>query len=225
LKPDTKLQHDVQAELEWEPSVDATQIGVLVKDGVITLVGHVTGYAQKTAAERVAKRVAGVKAVANDIAVRLPESDERTDGDIAGATVNAFNWDTRVPAEKIKVCVRDGWVTLESEVDWHYQKEAAEHAVRCLTGVKGVTNLIAVKPKGALDEVKQKIEEAFLRNAVLDAECVKVEAYDGKVILNGRVKSWNELDEAVRAAWSAPGVSWVESHLVVDPWSGAEARC
>jgi osmotically-inducible protein OsmY len=217
MKNDTQLQHDVQEELQWEPSVDAAQIGVTAKAGVVTLTGHVPGYSQKMAAERVAKRVRGVRAVANDIEVRLPGSSQRGDDDIAAAAVSALRWYATVPEAKIQVTVRNGWVNLEGEVAWHYQKEAAARAVHDLTGVKGVTNLITVKPQVSSGEVKHKIEAAFQRSAALDAKRVQVETHGGKVTLNGHVKSWTEYDEAVRAAWAAPGVSEVDNHLLVSP--------
>jgi osmotically-inducible protein OsmY len=214
---DTKLQHDVLAELEWDPSVDASQIGVTAKDGVVTLTGVVSSFADKMAAERAAKRVYGVRAVANDIEVKLPGGAERTDSEIAAAAVNALKWDTSVPGEAITVTVRNGWITLEGEVEWFYQKDAAERAVRLLKGVKGVVNNIKVKSRVSPGDIKDKIEEAFKRNAEIDARRITVEAHDGKVILSGRVRSWAERDEAEQAAWSAPGVTAVENHITVAP--------
>jgi osmotically-inducible protein OsmY len=214
---DTKLQHDVLAELEWDPSVDASQIGVTAKDGVVTLTGVVSSFADKMAAERAAKRVYGVRAVANDIEVKLPGGAERSDTEIAAAAVNALKWDTSVPGEAITVTVRNGWITLEGEVEWFYQKDAAERAVRLLKGVKGVVNNIKVKSRVKPGDIKDKIEEAFKRNAEIDARRITVEAQDGKVILSGRVRSWAERDEAEQAAWSAPGVTAVENHITVAP--------
>lgn len=214
---DSKLQHDVLAELEWDPSVDASQIGVTAKDGVVTLTGVVSSFADKMAAERAAKRVYGVRAVANDIEVKLPGGAERSDTEIAAAAVNALKWDTSVPGEAITVTVRNGWITLEGEVEWFYQKDAAERAVRLLKGVKGVVNNIKVKSRVKPGDIKDKIEEAFKRNAEIDARRITVEAQDGKVILSGRVRSWAERDEAEQAAWSAPGVTAVENHITVAP--------
>lgn len=214
---DTKLQHDVLAELEWDPSVDASQIGVTAKDGVVTLTGVVSSFADKMAAERAAKRVYGVRAVANDIEVKLPGGTERSDTEIAAAAVNALKWDTSVPGEAITVTVRNGWITLEGEVEWFYQKDASERAVRLLKGVKGVVNNIKVKSRVKPGDIKDKIEEAFKRNAEIDARRITVETQDGKVILSGRVRSWAERDEAEQAAWSAPGVTAVENHITVAP--------
>src|SRR3954468_3777352 len=171
---DAELQREVIDELVWEPSVDAAHIGVSVKDGVVTLSGYVSSYAEKYAAERAAKRVHGVKALANELEVRLPGSGQRTDVDIAAAAVRALKSNVSVPADKIKVTVSKGWVKLEGEVDWQYQKHAAERGVRYLPGVVGVTNLITVKPHVAPSEVKAKIEDALKRSAEMDAGRITV---------------------------------------------------
>jgi osmotically-inducible protein OsmY len=181
---DTKLQHNVLRELEWDPSIDASKIGVTANNGVITLTGSTASYFEKMTAERVAKRLYGVKAVANDISVKLPGGAERTDPDIAAATLNALKWNPSVPEDRIKVTVRNGWVTLEGEVEWWYQHDAAERAVHNLAGVRGVTNDLNIRTLVNPSDVKGKIEAAFKRSAEIDARRISVEASDGKVILS-----------------------------------------
>jgi osmotically-inducible protein OsmY len=217
MKSDSELKRDVESELKWEPSVDEAHIGVTAKDGVVTLTGNVPSYAEKAAAERAAKRVYGVRGIADELEVKLPSRAKRTDEDIAKACVDALTASYSVPEDRIKAVIRDGWVTLDGQVDWEYQKQAAFNAVSHLTGVRGVINNVKIKPRVSPKDVREQIEAAFKRNAEIDARRVRVEARNGKVILSGAVRSWMERDQAQRAAWGAPGVSDVENRIGVVP--------
>jgi osmotically-inducible protein OsmY len=220
---DAEIRKNVEAELSFEPSINASEIGVAVKDGIVTLTGRVDSYWEKIAAEEAATRVAGVKAVANELEIRLPFSSERTDEDIARAAVNRLEWTITVPKDRIKVKVSKGWVTLEGEVEWQFQKNAAEEAVRNLVGIKGVINHIVVKERPSTAEVKAKIEEALKRSAEVDASHITVETEGDKVILKGTVRSWFEREEAERAAWRAPGVRKVDNRIIVSTSAAAAA--
>jgi osmotically-inducible protein OsmY len=219
MRSDSDIQKDIVRELNWEPSLQNDDIAVGVRDGVVTLAGFVDSYADKWTAERVAGRVKGVKAVANDIEVKLPASASRPDPDIARAALDALKWNVSVPHERIKVKVEKGWLTLEGDVDWYYQKEAAERAVRYLTGVQGVSNLITVKARPTPTDVKEKIKETLQRGAEFDADRITVEVEGSKAILRGTVRSYAEMRDAERAARNAPGITEVENRLTVDPYA------
>jgi osmotically-inducible protein OsmY len=195
--------------------VDASGIGVAATKCVVTLTGFVDSCTAKLAAERAARRVHGVKAVANDIQVKLPNEDRRTDTDIAAAAINVLKWDAAVPMDRVQVTVSEGWVTLKGEVDWQFQKEAAEREVRNLKGVLGVTNLISVSPRVKPSDVKKKIEDALLRSVKTDAERIDVDVQGTRVVLKGKVRSFAEKEEAERAAWQAPGITSVDDQIVV----------
>lgn len=211
---DQEIQQDVLAELRWDLGVAASEIGVAVKDGVVTLTGNVDSYLKKWRAEEAALRVNGVSAVANDIEVRLVGT-ERTDADVAAAAVNAINWNSTIPVNKVHVTVEKGWVTLTGEVEWQYQRREAEKAVRGLRGVKGITNLITVKPAASPTDLKKNIEDALVRSAQLDASAIRVQVEGSKAILKGKVRSWAEKREAERAAWLAPGITSVDNQISV----------
>src|SRR5258708_12594427 len=229
-RTDVQIQQDVLAELKWEPRPTPNEVGVIVKDGIVTLTGWVDSYTKRWAAEDAAHRVKGVKAVANDIEVRLSTEDEKTDEDIAKAVVGALEWDAFIPIDKLDVTVSKGWVTLKGEVEWQYQKQDAERVVRRIQGVKGVSNLIVVKPKATPDDLKKRIEDALVRSAELDAQRITVEVDGTKVILKGTVRSWAEREEAERQAWAPPGVPEGENPITTpfypphDTRQGAQRR-
>jgi osmotically-inducible protein OsmY len=218
MRSDIQLRQDILDELKWDPSIREAEIGVIVKEGVVTLNGYVEHFGQKFAAERAAERVSGVRALADDLKIKLPFSLQRSDTEIAHAALRALDWDIEVPDKAVTVRVDDGWVTLHGNVEWQYQKSAAERVVRFLTGVKGVLNQIAIKPKMASPmQVSDRIKDALKRSAEVDAAHVAVDAVEGKVTLSGTVRSWAERGDAERAAWAAPGVSEVVDKILVSP--------
>ena len=217
MQTDNDIQKEVIAALKGEPSLRDDDIALGIRDGVVTLAGFVDSYADKWRAERTVSKLKGVKAVVNDLKVKLPVSSQRPDPELARAVVDALKWNILVPHDRIQVVVEDGWVTLKGEADWYYQKEEAERTVRNLTGVKGVSNLITVAVKPTPSDVKKRIVEALQHAAQFDAERITVEIDGHKAILRGTVRSYAELKDAERAVRNVPGISEVETHLTVDP--------
>lgn len=206
MKTDNQLQQDVMAELKWEPAVHATQIGVEVKDGVVTLAGEVSSYGEKWNAERAAQRVHGVKALAVAMTVRLSQLGKRSDSDIAQSAKNILSWTNSLPEDTVKVLVEDGWITLSGDVEWQYQREDAANAVRFMPGVTGLSNQIGIKPSPSAKVVKSDIEAALKRRAFPDGQTIAVEVSGADVTLSGSVHSWAERELATRSAWSSAGV-------------------
>ena len=216
MKTDLQLHQDVIAELKWEPSVHAAEIGVEVKDGIVTLAGHVNTYAEKWDAERAAQRVSGVKALAIEMDVRLAGSNKKTDADVAQSAENVLHWNSTLPKSSVMVVVEKGWITLSGEVDWEYQRQAAAKAVRYLTGVTGVRNKVSIKkPTVSLSAVKSDIEAALKRRATANAHKILVEVHGTDVTLTGRVDNWSERESARRSAWGTPGVQNVVDNITV----------
>jgi osmotically-inducible protein OsmY len=215
MKTDSQIQQDVSEELDWEPSVDATQIGVEVKDGIVTLAGHVTSFAEKWNAELAAQRVSGVKALAVEIDVILPSSSKRNDVDIARAAENLLTWTSNVPEGRIKIMVEDGWVTLSGEVDWEYQRQFIARGIRHLMGVVGVSDQISIKPQASLNTIQSGIKAALERRVQADVQSITVEVIGDRVTLSGPVFSWSERDLAEYSAWCAPGVRSVINNLTI----------
>jgi osmotically-inducible protein OsmY len=217
MRSDNDIRRDVEGELRWDPDIDATDIAVTVNNGVVTLAGFVRSFMQKYQAEADAKRVAGVVAVANDIEIRLPGVDERPDPEIARDAIQRIKSELPFAWDKLRVVVKNGWVTLEGEVEWNYQRERAETVIRRVRGLKGVINSVEVKPRVAPSEIRRKIEDALRRAAEIDANRITVETVGSEVILRGTVRSWAERQEAERAAWWAPGVSKVDNRIIISP--------
>ncbi len=216
MKTDVQIQKDVMEELKWEPGLHSSDIGVTAKEGVVTLSGQVDSYFKKLSAEHAAKKVSGVKAVAEDIQVGPSPLYARTDSEIAAAALLALKWNSAVQEEKIKIKVEDGIVKLEGEVEWDYQRTQAKRSVESLNGVRLVLNMISLKPRVSADDIEQKIGAAFQRHASIDSKGIDVSISGSKVILRGKVRSFTEKDDAAEVAWAAPGVTAVENHLSIE---------
>ena len=212
---DSTLRQDIIDELDFEPSIDAASIGVAVEDGVVTLTGHVSTYAQKATAEDAVRRVKGVRGIAEEIEVRPFGTNKTADDEIAKRALQTITWNTVIPDGAIQVKVQDGWVTLTGKVDWQYQKTAATVTIGGLAGVLGVYNKIEVKPHASVSDVKKRIEDALKRNAEVEAKAIRVNVVNGKVTLEGRVNNWAERRATERAAWSAPGVQSVDDRITI----------
>jgi len=217
MKTDQQLKKDVGAELEWDPAINPTQVGVAVKDGVVTLTGHLDTYAEKYAIERAVQRVQGVRGIAVELDVKLDPSHKRSDSEIAAAAESAFKWHALVPSDRIQVQVEKGWVSLKGEVNWDYQRREAEKVARTLTGVTGVSNAITLKSLAAPADVAKRIRDALVRHAESEAKLVEVTVNSDTVTLHGTVDSWTERAAASSAAWSAPGVTKVVNEIKVQP--------
>jgi osmotically-inducible protein OsmY len=215
MKTDEEIQKHVMEELSWQPSIRSTEIGVAVKNGVVTLSGLVDTYLEKKTAEKAVLKVDGVKGVAENIEINIGFNNKKTDSELAQAALNALKWNVLVPDDKIKVKVENGWVTTEGTVDWAYEQHAVRDAVSAITGVKGISNLVKITPKVNSDDVKRQISAAFERSATIDASNIHIENIGSKVTLTGIVRSYAERRDAESAAWKAPGVNMVENNLNV----------
>jgi len=217
MTTDTEIQKNVMEELKWDPIMQSAEIGAIVKDGIVTLVGYVDNYSQRLAAENAVKRVKDVRAVAIDIAISLPDDQRRSDTDLAAAALNALKWSSFVPEDKIRLKVDGGWITMEGEVEWQFQKESAYSAVSDLIGVHGVINRINVRPNITPVIVKDVIKKALERSADIEADSINISTDGGRIVLKGKVRSWAERKEVERAVWATPGVIEVKDELIIVP--------